>query len=238
MTKVLGLIGSPVAHSLSPFIHNNFAALLGIDAVYTPFDVPLRPAALAAALEGAHALGICGLNITYPHKTEAAKHAELDSTAARVGAVNTLLRTGGGFAGYNTDIYGVKQAILHHGFDISGGAVILGKGAAGHAAMCALQDMGCANTTMAGREAGYLEGSLLIAALPMDADYSAHAANFDAVFDMNYTTGRPGGLAMLIYQAAASFEIFTGHNVPQNIIDKIFVSLAEYQRPGRLFAHE
>ncbi|MBQ7556510.1 MAG: shikimate dehydrogenase [Lachnospiraceae bacterium] len=139
-TKVCGLIGYPVAHSMSPFIHGRLAGILGEDLAYVTF--PVRPGEVNEAVKGALALGICGLNVTVPHK-ESVKEAlsELDDNAKKVGAVNTLVRTDdGGFKGYNTDVTGLDMALDTHGIEVSGrNTVIIGAGGAARAAavLCA-----------------------------------------------------------------------------------------------------
>jgi len=131
-TKVLGLIGNPVRHTLSPVIHNTISEELGRDMVYLPFPVEEDP---VTAVNGAFHLGISGLNVTVPHKTAVIPALQgLDDAAAAIGAVNTLVRTEGGYKGYNTDMPGLTRAINTRGIRINGRqVVVLGAGGASRA---------------------------------------------------------------------------------------------------------
>ncbi|MDF1564929.1 MAG: shikimate dehydrogenase [Deltaproteobacteria bacterium] len=118
-TLLLGVLGSPIAHSASPAMQQAGLAAMGIDATYLPFEV--QPEQLPAALEGLSALGALGANLTAPLKEAAARHlSRLEPTAARLGAVNTLVRapqgrgrTGAaaGFVGHNTDLPAFEAAL-------------------------------------------------------------------------------------------------------------------------------
>ena len=128
-TKVCGLIGNPVHHTLSPLIHNALADMLGINLVYVPFEV--EGEAVGDAIRGALALDIMGLNVTIPHKSAVIPYLdEIEPLAKGIGAVNTLVRTGnGGFKGYNTDMSGLYRAMQDEGVQIEGKkVVILGAG--------------------------------------------------------------------------------------------------------------
>jgi shikimate dehydrogenase len=109
-TRVIGLLGDPVAHSRSPQIHNAAFAACGLDCVYVPFAVAV--AALPAAVAGLRALGLRGANVTVPHKVAAAGLLdELDETAAALGAVNTIVAAEGRLRGFNTDVAGFRRAL-------------------------------------------------------------------------------------------------------------------------------
>jgi len=110
-TKVFGIVGNPVSHSRSPLIHNAAFAHAGFDGVYVPLLVDSLPDFLAAF--GGPGWGLEGLSVTIPHKeAAAAAAASADPVAARVGAVNTLIRQpDGGFRGYNTDMSAAIGAI-------------------------------------------------------------------------------------------------------------------------------
>lgn len=104
-TKLLGVIGDPVEHSLSPIMHNAAIAHLEVDYVYLPFHI--KPGDLDAALAGFSAIGVQGFNITIPHKqTIISRLSTVSKTAQAVGAVNTVWRTPEGWAGTNTDVTG------------------------------------------------------------------------------------------------------------------------------------
>lgn len=139
-TRLCGVIGHPVEHTLSPLIHNMLAADLGHDLVYVPFHVEKD---LRAAVEGAYALNILGLNVTVPYKSEVLGALRgVDETAERIGAVNTLVRSAerGGYVGYNTDVGGLRRALRMDGVSLTGRSVVLlGAGGAARAAafLCA-----------------------------------------------------------------------------------------------------
>mgnify|MGYP002510312282 CR=1 FL=1 len=140
-TRICGLIGNPVEHTLSPMIHNTLAGILGHNLVYVPFCVEEGKAAEAVA--GAEALHILGLNVTVPYKSEVmAALEEIDPLAQAIGAVNTLVGTEGGFKGYNTDMEGLYRAMTGEGIRIEGEQIILlGAGGAARAVayLCAVK---------------------------------------------------------------------------------------------------
>lgn len=139
-TRVCGLIGNPVEHTMSPAIHNTLAEELGENLVYVPFHVPSDE--VEAAVRGAYALNLLGLNVTVPYKSTVIPFLlELDSLAERIGAVNTLVRMEGGFRGYNTDMLGLYRAMREDGVGLEGERVLLlgAGGVARAAAMLAAQ---------------------------------------------------------------------------------------------------
>lgn len=140
-TRTCGLIGYPVEHTLSPVIHNTLAGLTGHDLVYVPF--PVEPGRIQDAVRGADALQILGLNVTVPYKSEViACLQEVDTLAQNIGAVNTLVRTPGGYKGYNTDMEGLYRAMISEGIRIEGERILLlGAGGAARAVahLCALK---------------------------------------------------------------------------------------------------
>ncbi len=124
-TRICGLIGNPVEHTVSPLIHNTLAQMFGIDMVYVPFKV--EDGDLPDAIKGALALNVTGLNVTIPYKNEVIEQLEdIDPLAKGIGAVNTLVRTaGGGFKGYNTDMTGLYRAMTDDGVELAGKTVVL-----------------------------------------------------------------------------------------------------------------
>lgn len=140
-TRTCGLIGNPVEHTLSPLIHNYLSGELGRNMVYVPFHV--EKGRLEDAVKGAYALNILGCNVTVPYKNEIIPYlSEVDEQAAKMGAVNTLVRTQEGYKGYNTDMTGLLHAMKSDGIAIAGEEVILiGAGGAGRAVafLCASQ---------------------------------------------------------------------------------------------------
>lgn len=140
-TALYGVVGHPVAHSLSPAMHAAAYAAAGLDAAYVAFDV--EPGRLADALGGAHALGLRGLNVTVPHKQAAAAAcAALDPVARDVGAVNTLRRTDAGWEGHNTDAPATAELLAAAGVGRGARAVLAGAGGAARAAAWALLRLG------------------------------------------------------------------------------------------------
>jgi shikimate dehydrogenase len=109
-TRVCGILGHPVEHSLSPAIHNAAFAATGLDLAYVAHDVV--PEALPAAIQGAKALGYRGLSITIPHKVAAlACVDEADATARGIGCINTVVNDRGVLSGYNSDGLGALGAL-------------------------------------------------------------------------------------------------------------------------------
>lgn len=136
-THVVGIVGWPVAHSLSPAIHNAAFVAAGLDWVYVPLPVP--PGALHAALHGLVPLGFSGANVTMPHKTEAAGLIDHLSDDAKVlQAVNTIIVRGDELEGHNTDVAGFDRFLRRDaGFDPAGKSALM-YGAGGAARACAL----------------------------------------------------------------------------------------------------
>ena len=132
-TRLCGLIGNPVEHTMSPVIHNTLAARCGHNLVYVPF--PVESGKLEEAVKGAYALNVLGMNVTVPYKSEVIDClVETDELAAQIGAVNTLVRTQGGYKGYNTDMSGLHRAMKSEGIRIEGEEIILlGAGGAARA---------------------------------------------------------------------------------------------------------
>lgn len=133
-TRLCGVIGNPVEHTISPAIHNTLAGLLGHDLVYVPFHV--EKGHLTEAVKGAYGLNILGMNVTVPYKSDVMEAlVEIDGLARKIGAVNTLVRTEGGYKGYNTDITGLYRAMKSEEIKIEGEEIILlGAGGAARAA--------------------------------------------------------------------------------------------------------
>jgi len=145
-TRLLAVIGHPIAHSLSPRIHNSAFRAQSLDFVYVAFDV--QPSALVTAVEGLRSLGFRGANVTVPHKQHVLKLMdELDPLAARVGAVNTVVNEEGRLLGHNTDVAGFSAAL--RGVLPQGAAgkrcLVAGAGGAARAVVAALAAEG-ANT--------------------------------------------------------------------------------------------
>ncbi len=152
-TRTVGVIGWPVARSLSPVIHNAAFEALRMDWVYVP--LPVLPGDVATALAGLEALGFAGANVTMPHKTECADLIPaLSEDARRLRAVNTIVVTPEGLAGHNTDAPGFDRFLRRDaGFDPSGRtALLFGAGGAARACALALARGGLASLAVAVRE--------------------------------------------------------------------------------------
>ena len=150
-TKLLGIIGDPVEHSLSPVMHNAAIANLGLDYIYVPF--PVQKGNLTEALAGFSAVNLQGFSITIPHKQEIIPLlTEISDDAANIGAVNTVWRTESGWKGTNTDAFGFIAPLKAIDRDWSKTTpVILGNGGAARAVVAGLTNLGCAEINVVGR---------------------------------------------------------------------------------------
>lgn len=109
-TKIVGIIGHPIKHSLSPMMHNLSFKSQGLNYIYLPFDIPTS--ALKESLKAANILGIKGLNVTLPHKERIIQYLDhVSEEASTVGAVNTIVNEGNQLFGYNTDINGIIASL-------------------------------------------------------------------------------------------------------------------------------
>jgi len=138
----LGIFGWPVAHSKSPAMHEAAAQALGLELRYERFAV--EPEDLPDAIRRQHAAGIDGYNLTVPHKEAVIPLLDEVSSGARaIGAVNTVVRTGGRYVGHNTDASGFVRSLEEAGLELSRARVaIVGAGGAARAAVVGLADAG------------------------------------------------------------------------------------------------
>jgi len=151
-TRLAGVIGSPVRHSLSPALHNAAFSFHELDWIYLAFDVARGHG--PDALHGMRALGIEGLSVTMPHKTDVAAAVDLCTPAAsRLQAVNAVVRRPNGrIEGHNTDGDGFLASLRQAGADPSGRRVVLlGAGGAGRALALALAGAGAADVAIVNR---------------------------------------------------------------------------------------
>lgn len=263
---VVGVIGAPVRHSLSPLLHNTAFAALGLNWVSLAFEV--APGRVRPALEGMRALGIAGLSVTMPHK--AAAHAAVDEcseVAARLGVVNCVVIRDDTLRGENTDGAGFLQSLTRAAGLTAAGkrCLVIGAGGAARAVVLALAEAGAAEVAVANRtedraaEVAALAGAvgrvvragdetvvaqadLVVNATPVGMTGTGQAsAAKDAwpvapgllhqgqvVADLVYAP-RPtawlqaaagagattvDGLGMLVHQAAAQLELWTGVSPP------------------------
>lgn len=150
--RLVGILGWPLDHTLSPVIHNAAFRRLALEWIYLSF--PTRPEDLAAAVGGLRALGAMGANVTMPHKEEVMGLLdELSGDARAVGAVNTIQRVGEELIGHNTDIDGFTEFVVGDaGYDVTGmECVVLGSGGAARAVVKALDDLGAGRIAIAAR---------------------------------------------------------------------------------------
>lgn len=140
--RLAGVTGWPVSHSRSPRIHNSWLSRYDIDGAYVP--LPIHPKDFAASIPALAKVGFIGMNVTIPHKEAAFMICDqLDDSARRAGAVNTLIFTPQGIQGRNTDGYGFLANLAQHGVNPTAGPVlILGAGGAARGIGAALQDAG------------------------------------------------------------------------------------------------
>jgi len=153
-TRLAGIMGWPVAHSLSPRLHGHWLCRYGIDGAYVP--LPVLPERLEQALSALPALGFAGANLTIPHKeTAVALVDRLSPAAERIGAVNTVVvEPDGTLSGDNTDGFGFIAALSESGVGWraeAGPAVLLGAGGAARAVAVALLDAGAPEVRLLNR---------------------------------------------------------------------------------------
>lgn len=203
-----GVMGWPVAHSLSPVLHGHWLKRYGIDGTYEAF--PVRPEELRDAIARLRQDGLRGTNLTVPHKEAAMALVDnVDETARRIGAVNTLFMAADGtLNATNTDAYGLIENIRAAAPDALGDvfgdrpAVILGAGGAARAALVGLADIGVSEIRIVNRTVSRAESLAMIvsdqdvAVRPLDWE-QRHAALAGAGLLVNTTTLGMAGQASL-----------------------------------------
>jgi len=255
-TELYGIMGNPVAHSLSPAMHNGAFEALGLNKAYLPFVVQ----DVAQAMTGLRALGVKGVSVTIPHKQAVIPYLDtIDPVAKKIGAVNTLVISNNAIHGANTDWLGANRA-LSEKIKLKGASVLLlGAGGSARAIGFGLLEAG-ASLTIASRtpekgqalaqllacpwlplaKADSAKGDILINATSMGMGNqqdllpiaSEALVNFQVVMDIVYAplatrllkeAEKAGcqtinGLAMLLYQGAAQFELWTGQQAPVEVM--------------------
>ena len=229
-TTLVGLLGWPTSHSLSPPMQNAGFDALGLDWAYVP--LPTAPERLADAVRGLAATGFAGANVTIPHKQAVLELCdELDEVAREAGSVNTLVFGDGRVAGSSTDGAAVTDQIAAEGRR----AVVLGTGGAARAVAAALGRAG-ADVTMTGRrDPGWPPSpdtvDVLVNATPVKDDVLVAPREWMQVVDLAYNRdGAPtalveaataagcdivvDGLDVLLFQGVASFERWTALAAP------------------------
>ena len=229
-TRLVGVVGWPVAESLSPRMQNAAFAARGLNWAYVALAV--APEHLGAAVSGLAVLGFAGANVTIPHKVAVAGLCdELDEVAERAGSVNTLVVREGRIAGSSTD------AVVLEDIDAASAAVI-GAGGAARAFVAALRARG-ANVRTFCRKGDWppdAEGAdVIVHATPVRDELLVEPARAQQVIDLAYRAdGRPtalveaaraagcetviDGIEVLVRQGAASFERWTGVPAPLDVM--------------------
>lgn len=269
-TKVYGVIGDPIEHSLSPIIQNAAFAASKLDCAFLGFNV--KTAEIRNAINGMRALGILGLNVTMPYKKTVINFLdEVDQTAMLLNAVNTIQNKDDKILGFNTDGIGALNALKNNGIDPKGKKIVLlGAGGAARAIAFALaeeaEEFSILNRTMKpavdlannlkqkfsnSKVIVYTFSKLAIKANVAAADLLINATSVgmqpnpdqtiverkwlkpkSTVMDIVYNPVETklskdakaigakviSGVEMLIYQGAASFEIWTGHKAPVEVM--------------------
>lgn len=236
-TKVLGILGMPVGHSLSPVLHNRAFEKTNMDFAYVKLPAP----DIQDFMENAKAVGLAGFSVTIPHKVAIVPHlSQLTAAAAAVSAVNTVTEESDRWIGDNTDIHGVEEALRSVGFDSNGKrVVILGRGGAAKAAAAAVRGAREIRNVLRNEmpEAGGIPCDLLVNATPVGMHPNVEASPvqgaiaaqvvFDMVYNPETTTllrmaaaqGKTiiPGTRMFFAQAARQFEIWTKRPAPREV---------------------
>jgi shikimate dehydrogenase len=229
-TTLVGLLGWPTSHSLSPPMQNAGFHALGLDWTYVPLPTP--PALLPDAVRGLVATGFAGANVTIPHKQAVIQLCdELDEVATRAGSVNTLVLRDGRVHGSSTDGLAVTTQIEAQGRR----ALVLGTGGAAKAVAAALGAAGADVVVHGRRDAGWPPSAdgfdVMVNATPVKDELVVAPRAGMQVVDLAYLAdGRPtalieaaraldchpcvDGLDVLLAQGAASFERWTGEPAP------------------------
>ncbi|MEO5634470.1 shikimate dehydrogenase [Gaiella sp.] len=229
-TTLVGLLGWPTSHSLSPPMQNSAFAALGLDWAYVP--LPTAPELLADAVRGLSAMGFAGANVTIPHKQAVVELCdELDDVARAAGSVNTLVLDSGRVLGSSTD----GDAVISQVDAAGRRALVLGAGGSALAVVDALDRAGAEVTTVSRRESGWPPSAagydVLVNATPVKEELIVNPHVGMQVVDLAYLSdGREtalveaaraagcevvvDGLDVLLLQGAASFERWTGLPAP------------------------
>lgn len=187
-TKLYGVIGDPVGHSLSPLMHNTAFAVRRKNALYVPFHVRN----LRDFIEAIEPLAITGFSVTIPHKQSILRYLDhCDPLAAEIGAVNTVLVRGGKLYGYNTDFIGVLRAIERRLPLASSRVLLIGAGGAARAAAFALARSGAAVSIWARRPAQSAALARAVGGEAIDREQIARQS-FDAIVNCTPVGMHPG----------------------------------------------
>ena len=151
MTQIYGIIGYPLGHSLSPYMHSRYAYYLNENQEYHSFECP--PDKLEETLQNLHRNKVLGLNVTLPYKQKIPNYlSDIDEAALRIGAVNTLKYDNDGYIGFNTDYLGLKNSLDMAGICLKDrNVLILGAGGAARAVAYLARKEGCNELTVLNR---------------------------------------------------------------------------------------
>ncbi|HEX2304192.1 MAG TPA: shikimate dehydrogenase [Gaiella sp.] len=229
-TTLVGLLGWPTSHSLSPPMQNAGFAALALDWAYVPLPTP--PGVLGDAVRGLVATGFAGANVTIPHKQAVIPFCdEVDDIAGRAGSVNTLVIGDGRVLGSSTDGFAVTSQIEADGMR----ALVLGTGGASKAVAAALEDAEAEVVVLGRRDPGWPPSAdgfdILVNATPVKDELLVKPHTGMQIVDLAYLPdGEPtaliaaareldchpcvDGLDVLLAQGAASFERWTGAAAP------------------------
>ncbi len=214
-TTVAAVIGSPIAHSLSPALHNAAFAAAGVDWVYTAFEV--APGDSRRAIDAMRWLGLGGLSVTMPHKRDVADHVdELDPAAAALRSVNTVVRMADDrLKGYSTDGAGFVASLRDVDVDVRGRSiVVLGAGAAARAVIDALARSGAAAVNVVNRSAAGAAQAAALAGPIGKVGQPSDVANADIVVNatsLGMATAGPGGAAVAAHEGADELPVDPSH---------------------------
>ena len=160
-TRLLGVIGNPIGHSLSPVMHNAALEEMDSDFVYVAF--PIEESVLSTAVVGFGAIGVQGFSVTIPHKQAImAELVHISELATAVGAVNTVWKTAQGWYGTNTDVEGFVSPLREMNRDWSEeNAIVLGNGGAARAVVVGCAELGFKSIQVIGRDSNKLQDFLV-----------------------------------------------------------------------------
>ncbi len=275
-TKIYGIIGNPVQHSLSPLMHNTSFHKLNLNSIFLAFEVTQ----VQNALEGIRALNIQGISVTMPHKETVIPYLDhIDPIAKKIGAVNSIANLNNQLTGYNTDGLGAYYSIVKKGFDLNQkNVLIIGNGGTAKAIAYTLLDKSSINhlyivgrnqknlqyfTTQLEKELQFTKYSTHmlsnlddLAQITSQSDIIINTSPIGMLSDENSPLPKQfiksnhlifevvykplntmllrdarqqkantiDGLDMLINQGLEQFRIWTGHEAPENDIQKVLRS--------------